>query len=187
MNLQEGQLLIGLCWRTSLQMIDTFQRNDPLQRNNTLELQNYLKVEDLAPLKVIKGAVFLAVQYGDCLPELDQVRSLGLPIRYYTNVDQKDDISSTCALLGACDLIVSASTAVHQLAGALGVPTITFDAFPCYFNRIPWHPTIRKLEFDPDKPSVLIEQIICELPEIIDWANAVTTSGRCIDSYSGEL
>ena len=33
----------------------------------------------------------------------------------------------------------------------------------------------------------LINEIISEMPEIIDWANAVTTSGRCIDSYSGEL
>jgi len=129
----------------------------------------------------------MAVQYGDCLPELDQVRSLGLPIRYYTNVDQTDDISSTCALLGACDLIISASTSVFQLAGALGVPTLMFDAFPCYFNRIPWYPTVRKLEFDPDNPSVLIEQILSEMPETIDWANAVSTSRRCIDSHSGEF
>ena len=171
LNLQEGQLLIGLCWRSSIQGEDK------------LGLRHDLRVEDLAPLKNIKGAVFLAVQYDDCLPELEQVRSLGLPIRYYTNVDQKDDISSTCALLGACDFIISASTAVFQLAGSLGVPTLKFDAFPCYFDKIPWHPSVRELELNSDKPSLLIEQILSETPEIIDWANIVTTSERQIDSY----
>ena len=174
LNLQEGQLLIGLCWRSSKQGEDK------------LGLRHDLRVEDLAPLKIIKGAVFLAVQYDDCLPELEQVRSLGLPIRYYTNIDQKDDISSTCALLGACDFIISATTAVFQLAGSLGVPTLKFDAFPCYFDKIPWHPSVRELELNSDKPSLLIEQILSEIPEIIDWANIVTTSGRCIDSYKDQ-
>ena len=169
LKLKEGQLLIGLSWRSSKQSFHD------------------LRVEDLAPLKSLKDVVFLAVQYDDCLSELDQVRSLGLPIHYYTNVDQKDDISSTCALLGACDLIISPATAVFQLAGSLGVPTIAFDAFKCYFDKIPWYPTVRELELNPAKPSLLINEIISEMPEIIDWANAVTTSGRCIDSYSGGL
>jgi len=171
LNLKEGQLLIGLSWRSSIK--------------EEVIAHHYLNIDDLAPLSVIKNAVFLAVQYDDCLPELDQVRSLGLPIRYYTNVDQKDDISSTCALLGACDLIISASTAVCQLSGALGVPTLVFDAFKCKFKRIPWHPTVRYLELNPDNRSLLIEQILNDIVEIIDWANKVTTSDRHIKSYKG--
>ena len=170
LNLAEGQLLIGLCWRSSL-----------LTRKRSM---HYINVEEFASLKAIKGAVFLGLQYDDCMPELDRVRELGLPVRYYTNIDQKNDLASSSALIGACDLVISASTAVFQIAGALGVPTVMFDSHPYSCTRIQWHPTVRKLELDSDKPSLLIEQIICESPEIINWANTVTTSGRCIDSYT---
>ena len=128
LKMREGELLIGLGWRSSKQSFHD------------------LSVEDLAPLKSLKNVVFLAVQYGECLAELNQLRSLGLPIHYYTDVDQKDDISSTCALLGACDLVFSPGTAVYQISASLGVPTICFDAFKSRQNRIPWHPTSRYLE-----------------------------------------
>ena len=95
-------------------------------------------------------------------------------------MDQKDDLSSTCALLGACDLVFSPGTAVYQLSASLGVPTIGFDAFKSRKNKIPWHPTGRYLELDPDDPSLLINKVINDISEIIDWANKVTTSERII-------
>ena len=58
-----------------------------------------------------------------------------------------------------------------------------FDAFKGKKNRIPWHPTVRVLELNPDEPSLLIKQILNEVPKIINWANKVTTSERQIDSY----
>jgi tetratricopeptide (TPR) repeat protein len=172
LSLEEGQLLIGLCWRSSVQ-----KKSD---RHN-------ITVETLAPLQKMKNAVFLGIQYDDCLPELDRVRELGLPIRYYTNIDQKNDLASASALIGACDLVISASTAVFQMSGALGVPTIMFDAHKNKNNRIPWHPTVRYFSFNPDESSLLITNIINQMPKLITWANEVTTSGRCIDSYSDEL
>jgi tetratricopeptide (TPR) repeat protein len=162
LKLKEGQLLIGLSWRSS---ISSFHN---------------LSVESLAPLATIKGAVFLAVQYDDCMPELDRVRTLGLSVHYYTDIDQKNDLASACALLGACDLVISASTSVFQQSGALGIPTLMFDAYKCKDKRIPWHPTVRVLELNPDDPPLLIKQILSEVPEIINWANQVTTSERFI-------
>jgi tetratricopeptide (TPR) repeat protein len=172
LKLKPGQPLIGLCWRSSLQ---TVKRSI-----------NYLSVEDLVPLKAIKGAVFLAVQYDDCLPELDRVRALGLPIHYYTNIDQKNDLASTCALLGACDLVISPGIAVSRLSGALGVPTIRFYPRPSKQPPISWFPTVRPFSLNPDDPSLLINDIIDQMPELIDWSNKVTTSGRNIDSLTAQ-
>ena len=169
LKLTDNQLLIGLCWRSSLQ---TVERNI-----------HYLEVEELAPLKAIKNATFLAVQYDDCLPELDRVRDLGLSIHYYTNIDQKGDLGSTCALLGACDLVISAATAAAQMAAALGVPTLIFSPtghFKKTFQakRIPWHPTIQFLELHPYHHDRLLDQILKNFPTYIDWANRVTSSHR---------
>jgi tetratricopeptide (TPR) repeat protein len=174
LNLEDGQLLIGLCWRSSYQ---TKTRS-----------VHYLTVEDLAPLKAIKNAVFLGLQYDDCLPELDRVRDLGLPIHYYTDIDQKNDLASSCALMGACDLVISPGTAVAELSASLGVPTIKFLYTKIKGSKlIPWHPTMQTLEFSNDNLALLATQIIQDMDELVDWANAVTTSGRCIDSYTGEL
>ncbi len=171
LNLEDGQLLIGLCWRSGLQ---TRKRS-----------KNYITVEDLAPYRAIKNAVFLGVQYDDCLPELDRVRELGLPIRYYTDIDQKNDLASTAALIGACDLVISADTTVFQMSGALGVPTIQFDGYSrSKQHYIPWFPTVRHLQLNPGEPSLLINNIIHQMPALITWANEVTTSGRQINSYS---
>ena len=167
LNLVDGQLLIGLCWRSSIQ---TEQRS-----------HHYLTIEELAPLKTIKNAIFLAVQYDDCLPELDRVRELGLPIRYYTNIDQKNDLSSTCALIGACDLVISASTTVFQMSGALGVPVIVFHAGKSNENKIPWFPTVRNFPLSLNDPSLLITNIINQMPKLITWVNKVTTSKRQVD------
>ena len=169
LQLNDDQLLIGLSWRSSLQTVE--------------RSLHYLEVEDLAPLKAIKNATFLAVQYDDCLPELDRVRDLGLSIHYYTNIDQKDDLGSTCALLGACDLIISPGTAAAQMAAALGVPTLIFSPtghFKKTFQakRIPWHPTIQFLELHPYHHDRLLDQILKNFPTYIDWANRVTSSHR---------
>ncbi|MBT3777962.1 MAG: tetratricopeptide repeat protein [Pelagibacteraceae bacterium] len=169
LNLEDGQLLIGLCWRST---------NQSSERS-----VHFITVEELAPLKAIKNAVFLGVQYDDCMPELDRVRELGLPIRYYTNIDQKNDLSSTSALIGACDLVISASTAVFQISGALGVPVIVFDSSKSRNNPIPWFPTVRYFPLNPDNPSLLMSNIINQIPELISWANEVTTSERQINPY----
>jgi len=172
LNLQEGQLLIGVCWRSSLQTIE--------------RSIHYLSVEALAPLKAIKGAVFLGIQYDDCMPELDRVRELGLPINYYTDIDQKNDLASTSALIGACDLVISAATAVCSMSGALGVPTIVFESGKSQKNNIPWLPTIRYFPLNPDDPSLLINNIINQMPELINWSNKVTTSGRYMDALTAQ-
>jgi tetratricopeptide (TPR) repeat protein len=167
LKLEEEQFLIGVCWRSSVQNKSDYFHN--------------ITVETLAPLQKIPHAVFLGIQYDDCMPELDRARELGLPIRYYTDIDQKNDLASTAALIGACDLVISASTAVFQMAGALGVPTVMFDAYKSKKSRIPWHPIVRHFPLNPDDPSSLINDIINQMPELIDWSNKVTTSGRYID------
>jgi tetratricopeptide (TPR) repeat protein len=171
LNLRKGQLLIGLCWRSSLATI---------KRTRTI---GYLDIKDLLPFQLIQGAQFLAVQYDECQSELNRVRSKGLPIHYNETVDQENDLLNTSALLGACDLVISASTAVYQLSASLGVPTLCFKVLNCEYQRIPWHPTVQYLNLNSNKPSLLIQEIITKLPEYIRWSNEVTTSERRIHSY----
>ena len=171
LKLADNQLLIGICWRSSLQNVE--------------RSIHYLDVEELAPLQAIKNATFLAVQYDDCLPELDRVRDLNLPLRYYTNIDQKEDLGSTCALLGACDMVISPGTAAVQIAAALGVPSLMFVPtghiqFSKNHKEIPWHPTVQRLDHNPNNHDILIEHLLENIQTYIDWANCVTSSHRKI-------
>ena len=91
--------------------------------------------------------------------------------------------TSSCVLIGACDLVVSASITVDQLSGSLGNPTITFLPDELTGKEIPWLPTKKHVIFSANNRSLIATQIVNDIPAIIKWANEVTTSERRIQYY----
>jgi tetratricopeptide (TPR) repeat protein len=170
LGVRPDQPLVGICWRSS---------NQAPSRN-----RHYLLVEELAPLKNIKDVVFVATQYDECLPEIERVRELGLPIYHYTNVNQKDDLLSAIGLLGACDLIISANVSVGDFSAGLGVPVIRIghkkEPIRMGTENIPWYPTCKYFEMDPGEGSNVIQRVINEWPSLMNWLNHVSTSGRAM-------
>lgn len=165
------QPVIGLCWRSS---------NQNLKRS-----QHYLKAEYFAPLKLLGRSGFICLQYDECREEVKSMRGLGLPIFSFSDVDQMNDLVSASYLTGACDLVISASTATSELAAGLGVPTIRFglprSQIQLGTDTVPWHPATRCLPLDPDDPIGVAKSILFNWKEIAAWAAKSSTSGRQID------
>lgn len=73
------------------------------------------------PLLAQSGALFVDVQYGDTAAERNEVEAAsGARILHFDEVDLFNDLDELLAILEACDLLISTSSATAHLGGALG-------------------------------------------------------------------
>lgn len=165
------QPVIGVCWRSS---------NRNLYRN-----QHYMNAEYLSPLKLLGAAKFVCLQYDECRDEVAALREMGLPIYDFGSIDQKNDLVSASYLASACDLVVSAGTAVAELCAGLGIPTVLFGLRNSQImlgtDGVPWHPATRFLPLNPDDPIGVAKSILFGWRDIAAWAGKASTSGRPTD------
>lgn len=128
-----GKKLIGICWRSHVM---SAKRN-----------KKYTALEDWHQILSLPDAVFVNLQYGDCEDEIvDAERQLDIRIIRWDDVDLKNDFDSIAALMTQLHLVISVSSAVVPLAGAVGVKTIcmTYQNWvllgqkDCY----PWFPSV---------------------------------------------
>lgn len=96
---------IGLCWRS--RQVDGSRHTA------------YRPLRDWQPIWSCAEALFVSLQYD--LGSDNQVAA-GMPQIYWPELDQTNDLEATAALISALDLVISAPTAVGELAAALGVP-----------------------------------------------------------------
>lgn len=137
-------LKIGLCWRSGL-------------RGGARE-RHYAALEAMAPLFGVPGVRWVSVQYDPSAPELAAAQArFGVPIAEPPGLDQRNALDEVAALLDGLDLVISASTAVAELAAALGVPVwrfLTGSGWPMLgTDAMPWHPTQRLWSRPPDQPD----------------------------------
>jgi capsular polysaccharide export protein len=113
-QLPKNTKLIGLCWRSSL--------------TNSMRNVHYLTIEQLEPIFQIEGVTYVNFQYEDYEDELAWVekRYPGKLINM-DEIDYYNDFDSVAALMGCMDLIIAPLTAVIELAGALGRPSLVFS------------------------------------------------------------
>ncbi|HWK65758.1 MAG TPA: tetratricopeptide repeat protein [Rhizobiaceae bacterium] len=160
------EIVVGICWRSS---------NRAASRN-----RYFFEPEQLAPLRHLPKVRWLNLQYDGTVDEVETIRNLGIPLHHYTNVDQKDDLVSACALLGACDLVVSIGSAVADLTGGLGVPTVymTRHDSEVYLgtDHVPWFPAAKPFPMKANRGDETIEKIVSEWPSIVDWARSAPTA-----------
>ncbi len=107
----EGKRLIGICWRS--------------HKLSATRNRKYTNLADWATVLSLPGIAFVNLQYGDCEDELTHIeKQLGITILRWQDVDLKDDIEAVLGLMQNLDLVISPSTAVMPMAGALGVPAL---------------------------------------------------------------
>lgn len=104
--------LVGICWRS--------------HKLSATRNKKYTALEDWRSILSIPGVVFVNLQYGECEEEIVQIeRELGIRILRWPDLDLMNDFSGTAALIKNLDLVVSISSAVVPLAGAVDTSTIS--------------------------------------------------------------
>ncbi len=132
----ENKLLVGICWRSGL-----------LSASRNL---NYTALLDWQELLSNPKIQFVNLQYGDCEAELQDMESkLGISILRWPDLDLKNDLDQVFALISCLDCVVSAPTAVCQMAGAIGKPTYLLTRREWTLlgesDTYPWFPSVTPL------------------------------------------
>jgi tetratricopeptide (TPR) repeat protein len=139
----DGMKKVGICWR-SHQLSAT--------RN-----KKYTSLEDWSEILSTPHAVFVNLQYGECEQELlDAERRHGIKILRWSDTDLKDDLEAVMGIMQNLDLVISPSTAVVPLAGAIGRKTI-FIGHPSWVmlgekSRYPWFSSVHPVLVDKKLP-----------------------------------
>jgi len=136
-----GKLLVGICWRSGL-----------LSAGRNL---SYTALIDWQPLLKNNKIQLVNLQYGDCEAELVEVeQKLGISILRWSDLDLKNDIDQVFALIDCLDCVVSAPTAVCQMAGALGKKTFLLTRREWTLlgekDHYPWFPSVTPLIAEKD-------------------------------------
>jgi ADP-heptose:LPS heptosyltransferase len=101
----DGRPIIGVSWFTKAKI------GAALRSLSIVDLINQLP----------EDAYIVNLQYGNIEPDRKKLkRHSGKDLFVDTGVDNENDIDGLCALIGACDRIVSVDNATVHFAGALG-------------------------------------------------------------------
>jgi len=92
--------------------------------NKTGKLLRSVSLEALLPL-LRQDATFVSVQYKNAQKDIDFIeQSYGIKVHHWARAVEAKDYDETAALVAELDLVISVTTAVIHLSGALGVPCI---------------------------------------------------------------
>jgi len=134
-------LRVGLCWRSSL--INGERRGA------------YLSPGDLAPIVAVPGVLPVCLQHDVRDEEMEAFARA--PFRV-PDLDVRDDIDGTAALIAALDLVVTAATWIGELAGAVGTPVWrlghTMDWTTLGTAVRPWYPSMRVFAAEVSTPFI---------------------------------
>lgn len=123
---------IGLAWSGGAHMTGDRFRRVPL--------------EAFKPLIESIDATYVCLQYKDASEE---IAASGLPIRQFERATLTKDYDDTAGLVASLDAVVSVTTSVIHLAGALGVPThVMVGECPQWRygvdgDTMPWYQSVR--------------------------------------------
>lgn len=134
---------IGICWRSGLRTAD--------------RQRFYTELSAWGPILTLPGLRFVNLQYDDCTEELAAAaQQFGIAITNFTDLDQRNDLDETAALISALDMVITAPTAVQAMAGALGVPTLLLGAswLALGTDHFPFQPSVTPVRETPEKPML---------------------------------
>lgn len=115
-QIRQGRKLIGICWRSGFL--------------NTERNLNYTALSDWEPIFRNRSLAFVNLQYGDTAEEVRQAsEAFGITIHQWDDIDLKNDQETLAALIANLDCIVSAVTAVSNMAEALDAKSKFFMPF----------------------------------------------------------
>jgi len=152
----DGRKVIGISWRSG--KAGGGDRN--LQYAPLQAWGEFLRALD---------ASFVCAQYGATHEEVAALEALsGKKILVPEDLDQKNELDRTCAMLAATDAVVSAPTAVSWLAAGAGVPTLKMLYGPAW--------TAMGKAHEPFAPACQ-----CLVPQVMgDWADVFRQAASVI-------
>ena len=113
-----------------------------------------LELDDFKQL-FSQDRVFINLQYGDSIKEVNQFRESGLDLYNFNNIDLFNDFDSLISILKNLDVFVTVSNSTAHFAGALGIPTIlicpkkssTYYYWDYEDVKTPWYNNISIIKF----------------------------------------
>ncbi|HYC02705.1 MAG TPA: tetratricopeptide repeat protein [Azospirillaceae bacterium] len=127
-------LKIGICWRSQVRTVS--------------REKSYTRLDDWAPLFALPGIDWVSLQYDGGGEEIAAAEArFGIRIARWHDADLRDDLETAAALTSGLDLVITAATAVGEMAGALGVPVWRFTGagdWSCLGTAVrPWFASMR--------------------------------------------
>jgi len=102
-------LRVGICWRSGL--ITTRRR------------ANYAASAEWAAILRVPAVTAINLQHGATQAEIDALEEAAdMPLHTQPDLQLKNDLDGLAGLISALDLVITAPTAVGEVAGALGIP-----------------------------------------------------------------
>ena len=127
-------LKVGIAWNGGLTVTGRLRRS--------------LKLDDLLPI-LAQRASFVSLEYNDASEEIDRLeKQRGIKVHQWKRATLTEDYDDTAALVSELDLVISVTTAVIHLCGALGKECWTMvPPRPRWFyglkgDRVPWYNSV---------------------------------------------
>nr|WP_247893357.1 tetratricopeptide repeat protein [Azospirillum endophyticum] len=157
-------LRVGICWRSSRMTAD--------------RAGAYSRIEQWGPVFAVPGVTFVTLQYDECGMERDDaLHRFGTPLHHWPGLDQRNDLEGVAALMSGLDLVISAPTAVGELAAALGVPVWRIGAagdWSALGTMVrPWFPSMMPVGHAGDQ-DVALAAVARRLRRLAEGGRAVT-------------
>jgi tetratricopeptide (TPR) repeat protein len=162
---------VGICWRSGLLKGE--------------RLKHYSSLTQWGDIFDVPGVQFVNLQYGECADELREAEDLfGIGITVFPELDLRNAIDDSAALMASLDLVISAGTSVSEIAGAVGVDVFRLDKYGRQMDtlgtdRMPWHPAMtlfcQPSPGDWDTPLALIGEAVREKAAKVNVPGATDT------------
>lgn len=121
--LSEYRPAVGIVWRSEFQSL--------------MRSIHYLELEEIQPIFDL-DVTFVCLQDDISPREQQELRwRTGSRVRFPTQVDLRDDLEDSAALVAVLDAVVGVGTTLVELAGAVGTPTVMMQ--PTHFGS--WRST----------------------------------------------
>lgn len=136
--------IVGIAWKSGVR--------------NAYRDKYLMDIEQFAPIFEVENIIWVNLQYGDCSNEIEYIREkYGKDLLTWEDINLKDDFDAVAALMLHIDLVISAPTAVMQLAGAIGANLWAFISHPSGFGMfgqdyMPWFPKARVYQTELPTP-----------------------------------
>jgi tetratricopeptide (TPR) repeat protein len=125
---------------------------------NTFRERRSMKLERLLPI-LRTGHTFVSLEYKNPDDEIADLKAKhGIEVKHWPRATESNDYDDTAALVSELDLVISATTAVVHLCGALGKECLVMaPKKPRWFyqrqgSRIPWYQSVEVFRQGKDWP-----------------------------------
>lgn len=152
-------LRVGICWRSSRMTAD--------------RAGAYSRIGQWGPVLAVPGIAFVSLQYDEHAAErAEALRRFGATLHHWPDLDQRNDLEGVAALMAGLDLVVTAPTAVGELAAALGVPVWRIGGgvgdWTCLGTAVrPWFPSMAVVG-DPAGHDAALSKVARRLRRLAD-------------------